>query len=512
MTTTTYRARLVSPLLLGASLALVGGCSAIVDGAIQDRDSGPSFDAAGTDARSESEAGGQDVGPGNDAVVPVDAYSEPVDAGPPPCREGADGGLSEDGMRCSLFGSTEPAICLGGRCMISRCGDGVIDGRLDINGAPLEDCDDGNDATGDGCEPNCHYSCTVPADCFDGNSCTDDACDTTTHVCQRTFPSATRMCGMGSTGMCRMGSCVPAGCGNGTIEGTEQCDDGNMTDDDGCTQECRYTCDEDADCSDNDACTGAETCTLATHTCTNPANIDCNDSNDCTVDSCNPVDGACIHDTSTTDVDRDGHARVGSCTGADDCDDSNAEVSPSVAEICGNSVDDDCNASTSDDTRTTYYPDCDGDGFAASTASPQLACRASELGAPPCSGTGRWITRAPAGQTTTDCNDRNGAVFPGQTNYFTGADNRGSFDYDCSTAVEQQYGYSGNGANASCSIFVALGGVVIGPRLCFARTVYDWPTDGGANPPPCGARVTTYSCGGSSCTRSATPNQFVACH
>jgi cysteine-rich repeat protein len=58
------------------------------------------------------------------------------------------------------------------------CGDGEQNG--------MEECDDGNDTNGDGCDNDCTYSCTVTAqetDCDDGESCTDNVCDGSTHVC-----------------------------------------------------------------------------------------------------------------------------------------------------------------------------------------------------------------------------------------------------------------------------------------------------------------------------------------
>jgi cysteine-rich repeat protein len=58
------------------------------------------------------------------------------------------------------------------------CGDGEQNGT--------EECDDGNDTNGDGCDNDCTYSCyvaTEETDCDDGESCTDNVCDGGTHVC-----------------------------------------------------------------------------------------------------------------------------------------------------------------------------------------------------------------------------------------------------------------------------------------------------------------------------------------
>jgi cysteine-rich repeat protein len=40
------------------------------------------------------------------------------------------------------------------------------------------------------------------------------------------------------TGVCVGGECVAPGCGNGVVEGTELCDDGNVLDGDGCAGDC----------------------------------------------------------------------------------------------------------------------------------------------------------------------------------------------------------------------------------------------------------------------------------
>lgn len=59
-----------------------------------------------------------------------------------------------------------------------NCGNGTLDDD--------EDCDDGNDVDGDGCDTDCTYSCTeatAAEDCDDRQGCTDDACNPDTHQC-----------------------------------------------------------------------------------------------------------------------------------------------------------------------------------------------------------------------------------------------------------------------------------------------------------------------------------------
>jgi cysteine-rich repeat protein len=61
------------------------------------------------------------------------------------------------------------------------CGDGDVGSG--------EECDDGNGIPGDGCEPDCTFSCHIDADCDDGIPCTQSACNGS-HVCtyQDGFP------------------------------------------------------------------------------------------------------------------------------------------------------------------------------------------------------------------------------------------------------------------------------------------------------------------------------------
>jgi cysteine-rich repeat protein len=108
------------------------------------------------------------------------------------------------------------------------CGNSIVESS--------EECDDGNTAPSDGCDPNC----TLPAcgnrfvgsneECDDGNLVSGDGC---TADCLRE-------------------------CGNGVLDGEEFCDDGNTIDGDGCPSDCRIGC-EPFDCSDGNPCT-RDTC------------------------------------------------------------------------------------------------------------------------------------------------------------------------------------------------------------------------------------------------------------
>lgn len=134
-------------------------------------------------------------------------------------------------------------------------------------------------------------------------------------------------------------------CGNGTHDGGEQCDDGNIAGGDCCSSTCAFEgagsdCDSDGDactdadscdgagtcipgsplpdgssCADGSVCNGHETCSSAVCTsgsplvcnngdvcdgietcddvlgCQDAPDLDCNDGNECTVDGCDPVLG-----------------------------------------------------------------------------------------------------------------------------------------------------------------------------------------------------------------------------
>ncbi len=126
---------------------------------------------------------------------------------------------------------------------LTECGNGNV--------GILEQCDDSNQAAGDGCNAKCEvetgYNCTQPMTgpsvcqmigcgdgllqagetCDDDNIAPGDGCDATCHVetgysCSAAEPSV----------------CVMQGCGNGIIENAEECDDGNLASNDRCSSGC----------------------------------------------------------------------------------------------------------------------------------------------------------------------------------------------------------------------------------------------------------------------------------
>jgi len=187
------------------------------------------------------------------------------------------------------------------------CGDGMVD--------VTEECDDGNDVAGDGCEPNCTYSCHLPADCEDGDVCSTD------HLCV-------------SRGGGRVCTFTPA------AEGTVCDDDSTCTDPDACDREGVCTgpptasgtlCDNHLFCDGSgDICDGAGNCAGVSMP---PCPL-----SGCTVD-CDEATDTCITATAGTTC----RAAAHQCDTAETCD-GTAMTCPDDAmatagTVCDNGID-----------------------------------------------------------------------------------------------------------------------------------------------------------------------------
>ena len=122
------------------------------------------------------------------------------------------------------------------------------------------------------------------------------------------------------------------------------------------------------------------------------------------------------------DGDGDGYSGC-----ADDCDDADPLVNPAATETC-DGIDNDCDGDTDEDDAadaSLWYPDLDNDGYG-SGAEPTPACY------------------APAGyvEDSTDCDDTNAAVNPGQPEICDGLDN------DCNPSTDENSDYDGDGYTA----------------------------------------------------------------
>ncbi|MBX3200956.1 MAG: fibro-slime domain-containing protein [Labilithrix sp.] len=121
-----------------------------------------------------------------------------------------------------------------GGLIVAGCGDGVLRGA--------EECDDGNNVSGDGCSNSCvlemGFQCPVP-----GARCTTTTCGNNTREgaeqCDdgnlRPYDGCSPTCQLEA--VCPGGTCV-AVCGDGLKFPSEQCDDGNLRDGDGCSSTC----------------------------------------------------------------------------------------------------------------------------------------------------------------------------------------------------------------------------------------------------------------------------------
>ena len=184
----------------------------------------------------------------------------------------------EDGFACTIVNHLTT-------CLSVTCGNGVLEPNKN------EFCDDFNRVSGDGCSAACRIErgwhcetnteglsvCTRtcgngvldPDDgekCEDGNLENGDGCSDTCQV------EAGYMCTLSDTPDAsghKLSICFARACGDGFRVGTEECDDGNTVNGDGCNKFCKretgYHCPEKGGRCEKDVCgdgkvTGDETC------------------------------------------------------------------------------------------------------------------------------------------------------------------------------------------------------------------------------------------------------------
>ncbi|MFH1435547.1 MAG: hypothetical protein ABIJ56_07495 [Pseudomonadota bacterium] len=232
-----------------------------------------------------------------------------------------DGDPLDDGYVCRA----EPrGICLSETCVESACGDGFVDTGGD------EQCEPPGV---DDCSAECRIMCTEPEDCpDDGNTCNgDEYCDTDAGECaRRDAPEDGTVCSDDPRSVCLSQTCQESLCGDGYVDEVrdEDCDDGaNGNPDDGCTDDCEFSCyeaSEAGDCDDDQACS-EDTCDTDTHMCVNavitgtdhvcrPAAGDCD-----VEDTCDGVNAACPADVIVAEG-IECRASAGDCDGAEQCD------------------------------------------------------------------------------------------------------------------------------------------------------------------------------------------------
>lgn len=233
-------------------------------------------------------------------------------------------GPCDDGNLC-----TQAEACADGKCagVLKACDDqnpctidfcDVQTGKCTSIGA-TGGCDDGDPCTTiDSCSGG---TCKggAPKDCDDGEPCTTDACSAgncqhapATGPCVDSNPCTT-------VDFCKGGKCVGAGnvCPCTQENAGTICNDNNPCTTDGCivaTSACQNTALDGVTCSDGDGCTGLDVCLSGT--CTGLQPKDCNDANNCTDDSCDPLTAACKNSPNVNSC-TDGNA----CTQGDACKD-----------------------------------------------------------------------------------------------------------------------------------------------------------------------------------------------
>ena len=197
-------------------------------------------------------------------------------------------GACDDGLPC-----TQDDVCQNGQCI----GDIVVDCACTIVG----DCADGNPCTSETCADLVCVSSLSAGPCDDGNPCTtNDACN------------------------------------NGTCDGTGtlDCDDLNPCTDDSCDLAvgCQHSnnsnpCDNGNPCTENDTCASA--------VCTAGSAVACDDANECTDDSCDPLSG-CVH-TDNSDACDD----TSFCNGPESCSAGACQPGalPCAEQVCDESSD-----------------------------------------------------------------------------------------------------------------------------------------------------------------------------
>ncbi len=257
-----------------------------------------------------------------DRCVEPDGGPDEADTGPADTLETMDSSIVDSG---SDIGDVSDAdlgcddcetgfVCHEDMCVLSRCGDGIVDHSAD------EDCDDGmNGDEEDGCTDTCTFSCESDAVCGDGDLCNgSERCDLATHTCS----AGTALdCDDGDN--CTSDACDETGCVNSLIDADG---DGYAASSLG---RCATLPTSGGDCDDDDASTypGApEQCDDISHDCDPRTDEDTSDSLRCYPDMDRDrypgMDGAldaCVCPSMFVPAREDGEF---------DCDDTNSFVHP----------------------------------------------------------------------------------------------------------------------------------------------------------------------------------------
>ncbi|MFT7580266.1 MAG: hypothetical protein ACI9MR_001935 [Myxococcota bacterium] len=240
----------------------------------------------------------------------------------------------DDGNACTSGDGCTAGVCQGSTVDCSdgnACTTDTCDGALGCANTPNTlTCDDGDGCTGgDRCGSGACNGVTIV--CDDGNPCSVDSCDPNTGACTVVNAQNALACDDGSActvlDRCQMGVCTGD---------AAQCDDANPCTNDNCDplQGCRNAAvANNTPCSDNNACTAGDQCTAGT--CGGTA-LNCDDSDPCTTDACDPDQGCQYGVAAETTACDDGDP----CTNPDMCDGDGACAAG--ASTCGCQGNADC--------------------------------------------------------------------------------------------------------------------------------------------------------------------------
>ena len=250
-------------------------------------------------------------------------------------------GQTGPGTPCTSGTQCPNGLCIDGVCCDQLCGDSNPDDCQACSiaaGAPQDGfcsqltgttCNDADQCTvNDTCTSG---SCNgQPANCNDSNACTTDGCSRTSGCTHVPIPC-------NDSSLCTTDSCNPA---TGCIFQPVNCDDGKVCTDDTCnaTSGCVHT-NNTAPCTDNNFCTLNDTCTNGT--CVGGPPPPCSDGNPCTDDSCSPATGCVFLNNTATCTDNN------ACTVGDRC--TGGSCAPGTPTICNDTNDcttDSCNIAT----------------------------------------------------------------------------------------------------------------------------------------------------------------------
>jgi len=223
-----------------------------------------------------------------------DTEQDCIDGTPPNCDDEIECTVDNcDEENNSCLHDAEDSLCnLGGQCKAGKCDLDKGCTYIPLNQA----CDDElictvNDFCVDG------VCIGDPDTCDDNNPCTQDYCDNTTG-CQHTNLQNGILCGSGIVDrLCMNGECIE-GCIN-----DNSCDDGIACTVDNCdvvSRQCNFI-PLDELCNDGNDCNGLETCDTNLG-CISDYSINCDDSNPCTIDSCDPESGQCVNEQTVTGI------------------------------------------------------------------------------------------------------------------------------------------------------------------------------------------------------------------